>query len=113
MTARILQSPPFVVRLAEEDEAWLVICREHGWLYGSRVEASADAMLIARGGGGITAHMIKISHSMTSDSPDGQPWPPPDRNALWVIVRRAEGFTLWRAIQLAEVRSAETFAIPR
>jgi hypothetical protein len=38
-----------VVRLAEEDEAWLVICREHGWLYGSRVEASADAMLIARG----------------------------------------------------------------
>ena len=30
MTARILQFPPFVVRLAEEDEAWLVICRE--WL---------------------------------------------------------------------------------
>jgi hypothetical protein len=24
MTARILQFPPFVVRLAEEDEAWLV-----------------------------------------------------------------------------------------
>jgi hypothetical protein len=46
--ARILQFPPFVVQLAEEDEAWLVICREHGWLYGSRVEASADAMLIAR-----------------------------------------------------------------
>ena len=49
MTARILQFSPFVVRLAEEDEAWLVICREHGWLYGSRVEASADAILIARG----------------------------------------------------------------
>jgi hypothetical protein len=45
MTARILQFSPFVVRLAEEDEAWLV----HGGLYGSRVEASADAMLIARG----------------------------------------------------------------
>ena len=45
--------------------------------------------------------MIKISHSMTSDSPDGQQWPPPtDSSALWVIVRRANGCTLWRAIQL-------------
>jgi hypothetical protein len=44
--------------------------------------------------------MIKISHSMTSDSPDGQPWPPADSSALWVIVRRANGCTLWRAIQL-------------
>jgi hypothetical protein len=44
--------------------------------------------------------MIKISHSMTSDSPDGQPWPPADSSALWVIVRRANGYTLWRAIQL-------------
>ena len=43
MTARILQFPPFVVRLAEEDEAWLV----HGWLYGSRVEASANACWLA------------------------------------------------------------------
>jgi hypothetical protein len=50
--------------------------------------------------------VIKISHSVTRDSPDGQPWPPSDSNALWVIVRRAEGYTLWRAIQLAEVRSA-------
>ena len=40
-------------------------------------------------------------HSMTSDSPDGQQWPPPtDSSALWVIVRRANGCTLWRAIQL-------------
>ena len=45
--------------------------------------------------------MIKISHSMTSDSPDGQAWPPPDGTALWAIVRRAGGYTLWRAIQLA------------
>jgi hypothetical protein len=50
--------------------------------------------------------MIKISHSVTSDSPDGQPWPPSDSNALWVIVRRAEGYTLWRAIQLAQGRAS-------
>ena len=50
--------------------------------------------------------MIKIMHAGTSDSPDGQPWPPSDSNALWAIVRRAEGCTLWRAIQLAQVRSA-------
>ena len=30
-------------RLAEVDEAWLVICREHGWLHGSRADASANA----------------------------------------------------------------------
>jgi hypothetical protein len=48
--------------------------------------------------------MIKISHSVTSDGPDGQPWPPPDSNALWVIVRRADGCTLWRAIQLLKSR---------
>ena len=52
--------------------------------------------------------MIKISHSMTSDSPDGQAWPPPDVTALWVIVRRAGGYTLWRAIQLAQVETAAT-----
>ena len=44
---------------------------------------------------------IQILHDVTNDSPDGQPWPPSDSNALWVIVRRAEGHTLWRAIQLA------------
>jgi hypothetical protein len=52
--------------------------------------------------------MIKISNSVTSDSPDGQPWPPPsDGNALWVVVRRADGCTLWRAIA-CQVRSAAT-----
>jgi hypothetical protein len=50
--------------------------------------------------------MIKIIHTVTNDSPDGQPWPPPDSGALWVIVRRADGCTLWRSIQLAQVRSA-------
>jgi hypothetical protein len=51
-------------------------------------------------------HPIKISHSVTSDGPDGQPWPPPDRNTLWAVVRRVGGCTLWRAIQLAQVGSA-------
>jgi hypothetical protein len=50
--------------------------------------------------------MIEISLVTTSDSLDGQPWPPSDSNALWVIVRRTDGCTLWRAIQLAQVRSA-------
>ena len=50
--------------------------------------------------------MIKITHTVTNDSPDGRPWPSPDSGALWVIVRRADGCTLWRAIQLAQVRSA-------
>ena len=51
MTARILQFPPFVVRLAEEDEAWLVICREHGWLHGFRADASANAYWLAKNHG--------------------------------------------------------------
>ena len=58
--------------------------------------------------------MIKILHRVTGDSPDGQPWPPPDSNTLWAVVRRADGCTLWRAIQLAEVRSAAPdSAVPR
>jgi hypothetical protein len=41
--------------------------------------------------------MIKISLSVTSDGAQGQPWPPSESNALWVIVRRSDGCTLWRA----------------
>jgi hypothetical protein len=33
--------------------------------------------------------MIKISHSVTNDIPDGRPWPPPDRDVLRAVVRRA------------------------
>ena len=45
--------------------------------------------------------MIKICLVTTTDSLDGQPWPPPsDRNTLWVAVRRAHGCTLWRSINL-------------
>jgi hypothetical protein len=42
---------PFAVHVEREDEAWLVICREHGWLHTSRHEALADAASIARGFG--------------------------------------------------------------
>jgi hypothetical protein len=50
--------------------------------------------------------VIEISYSLTSDGPDGQPSPPPDSNTLWAVVRRVDGCTLWRAIQLAQVGSA-------
>jgi hypothetical protein len=50
---------------------------------------------------------LAIYHAVTDDSPAGQPWPPPDE-ALWVMVRRAAGLTLWRSIALAEVRTAAT-----
>ena len=42
---------PFAVRIEREDSAWLVICRDHGWLHGSRLEALAVASTIARGFG--------------------------------------------------------------
>ena len=32
---------------------------------------------------------IEILHSVTTNIPDGQPWPPPDRDVLWAVVRRA------------------------
>jgi hypothetical protein len=51
---------------------------------------------------------IQIVHDVTSDCPDGRPSPPPGSEVLWVIVRRAEGCTFWRAIQLAQVRPAAT-----
>jgi hypothetical protein len=51
--------------------------------------------------------MIKILRAVTSDSPDGQPWPPPDSNALWFVVQRADGYTLARN-RVAQVRSAAT-----
>jgi hypothetical protein len=58
--------------------------------------------------------MIEISHSHTRDSPDGQPWPPSDSDARWVMVRRADGHTLWRTIQLAQSdRLPRTLTIPR
>ena len=55
--------------------------------------------------------VIILVRTVTSDGPDGRPWPPPDSNTLWAVVRRADGCTFWRAIQLAEVRSAAPDAI--
>jgi hypothetical protein len=54
MTARVLQFPevgPFSVRVEREEGAWLVVCRQHGWLFGSRRAARAAAENIARGWG--------------------------------------------------------------
>src|SRR5262245_29729205 len=55
---------------------------------------------------------VKISYSVTPDIPDGRPWPPPDRDILWAAVRRANGYTLWRAIELAQVRSGAVGIFP-
>ncbi len=71
-----------------------------------REPAGRASRLAHRAGGGNRA--MQISHSLTRDSPDGQPWPPSDSNARWVVVRRADGCTLWRAIELAQVRPAAT-----
>lgn len=57
---------------------------------------------------GTEGAIIEISHSATSDSLDGQPWPPSESDVLWVIVRRTSGLTLWRSIQLAQVQFAVT-----
>jgi hypothetical protein len=54
MTARVLAFPPrgpFDVKVEREERAWVVICRRHAWLYGSRHEALADAAEIASGFG--------------------------------------------------------------
>jgi hypothetical protein len=54
MSARIIEFPPrrsFSVRIMREAEAWLVLCREHGWLHGSRDAALSDAIEIAQGFG--------------------------------------------------------------
>jgi hypothetical protein len=54
LTARILQFPwcgPFAVRIEREGQAWIVTCRSHAWLHGSRREALSEAREIARGFG--------------------------------------------------------------
>ena len=44
---------------------------------------------------------MKILHTITTDSPDGQPWPPPpERDETWVLLGHAAGLALWRAILL-------------
>jgi hypothetical protein len=56
VTAIIIPFPsrhPFHVRIEREDGsgAWLVVCRDHGWLCGSRHEAAREAREIAAGHG--------------------------------------------------------------
>jgi hypothetical protein len=49
MAATILQFPPFTVRIVrEDDDAWLVVARGHGWLHGSQREAVAEAAWLSR-----------------------------------------------------------------
>jgi hypothetical protein len=51
MTAVIMPFPLFHVRIVREDLAWLVTCREHGWLHGSHADASANAGWLANNHG--------------------------------------------------------------
>lgn len=54
MSATLLQFPdrgPFTVSVTRESAAWLVTCREHGWLHGDERSAVNDALDIARGFG--------------------------------------------------------------
>jgi hypothetical protein len=57
--------------------------------------------------------MMMILHSITSDSPDDQPWPPADRNPLWVIVRRTNGCMLGDQFRLSPIRCRRTTRVPR
>jgi hypothetical protein len=55
--------------------------------------------------------MIEIRHAITPDDPLGEPWPPAtDDN--WHVVRRAAGFTLWRAIELVPPAPPSAVAHP-
>jgi hypothetical protein len=51
VVAPLRQREPFVVRIIRDAEAWLVVCRDHGWLHGDYRAAIADAKEIARGFG--------------------------------------------------------------
>ena len=51
MTARILKFPErgrFNVRVEREDQAWLVLARGHGWLFGCYREALREARWLSR-----------------------------------------------------------------
>ena len=42
---------PFAVYIGRAESAWLVVCRNHGWLHGSFREAFLNAVSIAAGFG--------------------------------------------------------------
>ena len=59
MTARIIPFPPrtpFAVCIEREGPAWLVTCRNHGWLHGDCRSAIAEASALARGFGVVVNH---------------------------------------------------------
>jgi hypothetical protein len=61
MTARIIPFPqraPFAVCIEREGPAWLVICRNHGWLHANRSDAITEACALARGFG------VTVNHSL-------------------------------------------------
>jgi hypothetical protein len=49
---------------------------------------------------------MKVCLVSTNDGQDGEPWPPPDRNVLWAMVRRTNGCTLWRSIACSKSDAA-------
>jgi hypothetical protein len=44
--------------------------------------------------------MIQIIRVTTADDFNGQPWPPTGDG--WAVVRRTDGFTVWRSIRLVQ-----------
>jgi hypothetical protein len=42
---------PFTVRVCREESAWLVVCRDHGWLHADSTSALTEARQIAAGFG--------------------------------------------------------------
>ena len=61
MSTQIIAFPhrgPFAVRVEREAEAWLVLCRDHGWLFGNYWQAIAEAAQLARGFG-VTVKVAK------------------------------------------------------
>ena len=59
MSARIIPFPPrtpFAVCIEREGPAWLVTCRNHGWLHGDCRAAIAEASALARGFGVVVNH---------------------------------------------------------
>jgi hypothetical protein len=53
--AKIIPFPhhggPFVVRVVNSIDGWLVTYRGHGWIYATRSDAIADAIELAEGHG--------------------------------------------------------------
>jgi hypothetical protein len=51
MTAAVARFPPrrsHAIWITREDTAWLVLAHGHGWLFGCRHQAWAEAMWLAR-----------------------------------------------------------------